>query len=470
MAFWRRKAAMAAPQPQWRNAMNLVRALGASIIIATIACLPASANAADKWATSWAASVQGPYPVGNPSAQPVQKFAFPSPEAGARDQTFRLIVLPDIWGKQTRLRFSNAFGTGPVTFDGVHVGLQLGSATLVAGTNRPVTFGGKPSVTVEPGKDVWSDAVALPFVKDAKALAGRKLAVSFHVAGETGPMTWHAKALQTSYVTAPSAGAKGDANDESAFPYSTASWFFLDAVDMMAPADTKVIVAFGDSITDGTASTMNGDDRWPNVLARRLAAAGHRATVINAGIGGNQVTGPAEYSPQKPFAGGPNAAMRIERDVLSLSGVTTLIWLEGINDFSRNGTASAEQVQQGMKDVVARVRAKLPNVKIIGATVTTALNSSNAASGSPEQDTKRKALNEFIRTSGVFDGVVDFDKVAGDPATGELKPEFVPESTTGGPGDKLHPNRAGYLAMGNAIDLDMVMGKTKKPQTSAQTK
>ena len=328
--------------------------------------------------------MQGPYPVGNPSAQPVQKFAFPAPEAGARDQTFRLIVLPDIWGKQARLRFSNALGTRPVTFDGAYVGLQLGSATLVAGTNRPVMFGGKPSVTVEPGKDVWSDAIALPFVKDAKALAGRKLAVSFHVAGEAGPMTWHAKALQTSYVTAPGAGAKGEANDESAFPYSTASWFFLDAVDMMAPADTKVIVAFGDSITDGTASTMNGDDRWPNVLARRLAAAGHRATVINAGIGGNQVTGPVEYSPQKPFPGGPNAGMRIERDVLSLSGVTTLIWLEGINDFSRNGTASAEQVQQGMKDVVARVRAKLPNVKIIGATVTTALNSSNAASGSPE--------------------------------------------------------------------------------------
>jgi lysophospholipase L1-like esterase len=414
--------------------------------------------------------VQGPYPVGNPSAQPVQKFAFPTPEAGARDQTFRLIVLPDIWGKQTRLRFSNALGTKPVTFDGAYVGLQLGSATLVAGTNRPVMFGGKPSVTVEPGKDVWSDAVALPFVKDAKALGGRKLAVSFHVAGETGPMTWHAKALQTSYVTAPGAGAKGEANDESAFPYSTASWFFLDAVDMMAPADTKVIVAFGDSITDGTASTMNGDDRWPNVLARRLAAAGHRAAVINTGIGGNQVTGPAEYSPQKPFAGGPSAGMRIERDVLSLSGVTTLIWLEGINDFSRNGTATAEQVQERMKEIVGRVRTKLPNVRIVAATVTTALNSTNAASGSPEQDAKRKALNEFIRTSGVFDGVIDFDKVAGDPATGEMKAEFVPESTTGGPGDKLHPNRAGYLAMGNAIDLDMVMGKAKKPQTSAQTK
>src|SRR6266850_5060155 len=302
---------------QVRGRLFAGHALRASIIFAIALLVPLSAHAADKWVTSWAASVQGPYPVGNPSAQPVQKFAFPAPEAGARDQTFRLIVLPDIWGKQTRLRLSNALGTKPVTFDGAYVGLQLGSATLVAGTNRPVTFGGKPSVTVEPGKDVWSDAVALPFAKD-KALAGRKLAVSFHVVGETGPMTWHAKVLQTSYVTAPAAGSKGQAEDEAAFPYSTASWYFLDAVDVMAPADTRVIVAFGDSITDGTASTMNGDDRWPNVLSRRLAAAGHRAAVINAGIGGNQVTGPEEYSPQKPFAGGPSAGMRLERDVLSL--------------------------------------------------------------------------------------------------------------------------------------------------------
>ena len=123
---------------------------------------------------------------------------------------------------------------------------------------------------------------------------------------------------------------------------------------MMAPADTKVIVAFGNSITDGTASTMNGDDRWPNVLSRRLAAAGHRAAVINAGIGGNQVVGPAEYSPQKPFPGGPSSMMRIERDVLSLSGVTAMIWLEGINDFSKNGNASAQAVQDRMKEVVAK--------------------------------------------------------------------------------------------------------------------
>jgi lysophospholipase L1-like esterase len=226
-----------------------------------------------------------------------------------------------------------------------------------------------------------------------------------------------------------------------------------------------VIVAFGDSITDGTASTMNGDDRWPNVLSRRLAAAGHRAAVVNAGIGGNQVVGPAEYSPQKPFPGGPSSMMRIERDLLSLSGVTAMIWLEGINDFSKNGNATAQAVQDRMKEVVAKVRAKIPGIKIYGATAVTALNATSAAHGFAEQNDKRKAMNEFIRTSGTFDGVIDFDKATFDAATGELKAEMVPESTTGGPGDKLHPNRAGYLAMGNSIDLDMLMGK-KKAQAS----
>src|SRR5258708_25721252 len=155
-------------KPQRRKAMILQRALRASLIIAAIVALPAAAQAADKWTPSWAALVQGPYPIGNPSAQPVLKFAFPTPEAGARDQTFRLIMMPEIWGKQARLRFSNAMGTKPVTFDGVHVGLQLASATLVPGSNRPVSFGGKPSVTVEPGKDVWSHAIALPVAKDTK--------------------------------------------------------------------------------------------------------------------------------------------------------------------------------------------------------------------------------------------------------------------------------------------------------------
>ena len=435
-------------------------------VLATIivAQLPQNAWAqrGEKWVVSWTGSAHGPYPVGNPSAQPDQRFAFPSAQAGANDQTFRLIVRPDIWGRQARLRLTNMFGTKVVTFDGVFVGLQMGGPGLVKGTNRAVTFGGKDTVSVAPGSSVWSDPVVLTFMRNSAAaeFAGRKLAVSFHVNGESGPMTWHAKALTTSYVTAPGAGSRGKSDDELAFPYSTSAWLFLDAVEMMVPAGSFAIVAFGDSITDGTASTMNGDDRWPDVLSRRLHAIhGNRVAVVNAGIGGNQITGPAEYSPQKPFPGGPSAKQRIDRDVLDLSGVSAMIWLEGINDFSKNGNAALETVQDGMKDVVGRIRARRPNIRIIGATVVSALGSSSAAHGFPEQDQKRKALNDFIRTSGLFDGVIDFDKATFDPQSGGLKPEFVPESTTGGPGDKLHPNRAGYLAMGMAIDLDLFKPK-----------
>lgn len=428
--------------------------IAAALLVASVQMASGKEN--ENWVVSWTGSVQGPYPVGNPSAQPDQKFAFPDPAAGARDQTFRLMVQPELWGRQTRIRLSNAFGTKPVTFDGVFVGLQWGSAALRRSSNRPVTFGGKASVTVPPGNSVWSDAVTLPFAKQPDDLAGRRLAVSFHIAGESGPITWHAKALTTSYVTAPGAGSKGALEDEAAFPYATASWFFLDAIEMTAPADAFAIMAFGDSITDGTASTMNGDDRWPNVLSRRLKARhGNKVAVVNGGIGGNQIAGPAEYGPSKPFPGGPASGQRLERDVLSLSGISSLIWLEGINDFSKNGNAESDKVIAAMKDGVARLRAKWPHIRVIGATVTTALGSSSAAHGFGEQDTKRKALNDFIRTSGTFDGVIDFDKATVDPQSGGLKAEFVPDSTTGGAGDKLHPNRTGYLAMGQAIDLDL---------------
>ena len=434
-------------------------ALLALVAAPLLAALPARAQDGQAWATSWAASVQGPYPIGNPSAQPDQRFAFPSAQTGASDQTLRLVVRPSLWGRQARLRFSNAFGTRPLSLDNVFVGLHFGGAAVVPGTNKPVRFGGQDGVAIRPGEWAWSDPVDLPFAADPDSplLAGRKLAVSFHVAGESGPMTWHAKALQTSYATAPGAGAKGHEEGEAPFPFSTASWFFLDALDVMAPAGTPVVVALGDSITDGTASTMNGDDRWPDVLARRLHAAhGNRVAVVNAGIGGNQVVGPREYGPERPFPGGPAAVQRLERDVLSLSGVSTVVWLEGTNDFSRNGTASAEAVQVGMRDAVGRIRARLPGVRMVGATVVSALGSTSPAHGFAEQDEKRRALNAFIRDSGLFDAVVDFDAATLDPGTGGLRPEMVPDSTTGGPGDRLHPNRAGYLAMGASVDLGAV--------------
>lgn len=164
---------------------------------------------APNWVAAWTASAHGPYPIGNPTAQPEMKFALPSAETGAADQTFRMILRPDVWGKQARIRLSNVFGTRPVTFDGAYVGLQSSGSALVPGTNRTITFGGKPSVTVAPGAMVLSDAVPLGWVKKAAdpMLANRKLAVSFHVVGRSGPITWHAKALTTSYLSGPRTGA-----------------------------------------------------------------------------------------------------------------------------------------------------------------------------------------------------------------------------------------------------------------------
>jgi lysophospholipase L1-like esterase len=412
---------------------------------------------AQHWFTSWAASAQGPYPSGSPVAQPDLKFALQ--EGGAKDQTFRLIVKPSLWANRMRLRLSNAFGTKPVTFDGVLVGMQWSGAVVTPGTNRPVTFGAKRTVTVQPGGQAWSDAFTLPYVSNAGApeLLGRKLAVSFHVAGESGPMTWHAKAMQTSYITPPGAGSLGELEDDSAFPNSTTSWYFLDALDVQAPPETGLVVCLGDSITDGTNSTLNGDDRWPDVLQRRLRANGLNLAVVDAGIGSNQVVGPAQYSPDKPFQGGPSALQRLDRDVLSLSGVTHVIWLEGINDFSTNGNATVDQVRDGMRTGVKRIRDKIRGVKVIGATLTSVVGTTSEAQKPPDVEEKRKALNEFIRNNGgLFDGVVDFDRATTDPNTGALRAEFVPNSTVGGPGDGLHPNRAGYIAMGNAIDLRLL--------------
>ena len=171
-------------------------------LMIAISAFSSAAQSPQKWVTSWAGSVQGPCPIGNPSVQPDLRFALPSPETGARDQSFRLIVRPDLWGRQVRLRFSNALGTRPVTFEGIFVGLQRTAAALVPGSNQPVSFAGEGATTVAPGSSVWSDPVPLPFVHDPAAaeLLGRKLAVSFHVVGESGPMTWHAKALTTSYI------------------------------------------------------------------------------------------------------------------------------------------------------------------------------------------------------------------------------------------------------------------------------
>ncbi len=445
------------------------RAFGLAIL-ACLLLVGAAPARAQKWVTSWAGSAHGPYPSGNPSAQPELRFALPVQDAGAHDQTFRMVIKPSLWSNKVRFRFSNAFGTRPVTFDGAFVGMQSSGAAIMPGSNRPVTFATKRTVTVPPGGQVWSDSVTLPFIANATApeLLGRKLSVSFHVAGDSGAITWHAKALQTSYITAPGAGALGELEDEAAFPNSTTSWFFLDALDIQAPADTRVVVCFGDSITDGTGSTLNGDDRWPDVLLRRLEASagagGGRVAVVNAGIGGNQVVGPAEYNPAKPVPGGPSALARLERDVLGLSGVTHVIWMEGINDLSTNGNATPSAVRDGFAAGVKRLREKIRGVKVIGGTLTSIVGTTSPAHLPPEVEQKRRELNATIRRNeGLFDAVVDFDKATAEALNGAMRPEYVPGSTIGGPGDGLHPNRAGYSAMGQAVDLRLVAPPPRPP-------
>ena len=423
------------------------------LLLAALPLLFATPAMAQHWATVWTGAAQGPFPTGITASQPSLAAAFPDPAKGSHEQSFRLIVKPDLFGRQMRFRFSNAFGANPVTFDTAFAGLQLSGAALVPGTNRPILFAGKPTVTIAPGAEAWSDPVLLPFVHDPGApdLAGRKLAVTFHIPHDSGPMTWHALAMTTSYITAPDAGAIGELEDDSAYPYSATSWFFLDTVDAMVAPDTRVVVALGDGITDGMASTLNGDDRWTDVLSRRLHAVdGVHVAVVNEGLAGNAISDDTD----QPGPGGPSAAARLARDVLSLSGVTHVIWLQGEVDLSTG--AKPDALRDAMAAAVTQIRARIKGVKVLGATLTSTRASAVAGFGTVDADDRRHALNTLIAKSGLFDSVIDFDAATVDQQTGELRPEFVPSSTNGGAGDKVSLNRPGYLAMGNAVELRLL--------------
>lgn len=439
-------------------------------LISTSASLAPAQESGRKWVASWATAPAAylvytppvpPAPPGPPTTyapatiQPDLAFPFPDANtAGATEQTFRTIVKPDLWGKMMRFRFSNVFGTQPVTFNSVTVALQEYSANLVEGTLTEVTFNGAKSITIPAGQEVWSDAVRLRWVRDADdpGVQGRNLAVSYSVEGDSGPMTYHSGANTTSYITGPGTGDHTTDLDVFAFEFTTTSFFFLDAVDVMAKSNTVVVCAFGDSITDGTHTTLNVNDRWSNTLSRRLHNAyGNRISVVNEAIGGNRVVNPVVPN----ATSGPAAVDRLDRDVLGLSGSTDVIWLEGINDLGAGHTTGA--IIAGYQDVVSRLHAK--GVKVYAGTLTSALGVTGGPSptvdNGPVNDANRMVLNAFIRNSGgLFDGVEDFDAATLDPATGNMKAEFLPNSQfTQLPWDYLHPNHAGYLAMGEIIDI-----------------
>jgi enterochelin esterase-like enzyme/lysophospholipase L1-like esterase len=424
-----------------------------------------------KWVASWASSMQGAYvysppaPLDSPfhlyAINPDLRFAFPDATTdGAVEQTFRLIVKPDLFGENYRLRFSNFFGTQAVTFKAISVAVQDYAGNIIPDTLRKVTFGHADTVTIQPGELVYSDGFKSPADPDDPLLKGRNFAVSFAVQGKSGPMTCHTGDFTTSYISPPNSGDHTEDIHDFAFPNSTTAVFFLDALDVLASADTTVVCAFGDSITDGTFSTINGNDRWSNDLSIRLHEAyGNKVSVVNEGIGGNTVVNPLQI--------GPAAVNRLDRDVLGLSGLTSVVWLEGINDFgAENNTASA--VIAGLQDGINRMHAA--GIKVVGATITSGLNCTVLPNwGTPATDAKRRATNDFIRNSGRYDSVADMDAATLDPGTGELKPEFVPDTSIGSPGDKLHPNRAGYQSMANTVDLKVLVQAPSPSSTTQAT-
>ena len=355
-------------------------------------------------------------------------------------QTLRQIVHASVGGEQTRVWFSNRFGKEPLHIEAAHVALSAEGSAVRPGSDHVLTFHHMTSVTVPPGATIVSDAVALhvpPF---------SDLAISMYLPSGTLGETAHSLGLQTSYATH---GNAVDAATLSATEWSIHSWYFLSGVDVYAPGDSAV-VAFGDSITDGWRSTSDKNHRWPDVLAARLAADGATSEagvlgVVNVGIGGNRVLLDGY---------GPNALSRFNRDVLARSDARYLIVLESINDIGRYTSDHqpygdlAQRLELGLSQLA--VQAHQHGIRVFGATLTPY---KGCGCYSPESEAVREKLNQWIRASQVFDGVIDFDRATRDP---QHPLRFLPQYDSN---DHLHPNDAGYKAMGDAVDLGLFLKK-----------
>lgn len=351
-----------------------------------------------------------------------------------RDRTLRLIVHSTVGGDRVRVRLSNLFGKGPVEIGGAHIALRDEGAQIVPASDRALSFQGVAAVTIPPGGAVVSDPVALAVP------AFRDLAVSLHLKTNEAP-TVHDIATQDVYV------ARGDRLGAAALrdPDTLKSWPVLTGIDVMAPAET--IVAIGDSITDGVGSGVGNKSRWTDVLAKRLLARSNAKplAVLNAGIGGNRIL----------RAGiGPSALDRFPADVLERPGVRYVILLEGINDIGMPGTGYPLSEMPAAQDLIAGMRRLIDmahgrGLKIFGATLLPFEGTIFKGYYSDAKEQVRQAVNDWIRTGGGFDGVIDFDRAVRDPARPS---RLLPAYATG---DNLHPNDAGYAAMGNAVDLSL---------------
>ncbi|WP_260412308.1 SGNH/GDSL hydrolase family protein [Alkalihalobacillus sp. TS-13] len=373
------------------------------------------------WKGAWAASPQPPYENG-------------ISQEGFENQTVRMIIHPHASGEKVRLRFSNVFGSESLTFGNVGIALSENEAGIVPGSNVQVTFSGERSITIPPGAEVISDPL------DFKVKDDQNLAVSVYIPEASGPTTWHNLSRQTSYIS--ESGDHTEAEEGVAFTDTDVSWFWLSGVDVLTKKnDGRVIVTLGDSITDGHSSTIDANLRWPDILDDRLDEKYHNKnySVLNAGISGNKIL---RDSPVY----GVNALARLNRDVLSQTGATDVILLEGINDIGHvPHTLDSEKIIDGMEQIAAQAHAK--GLRIYAGTLLPFRDTIFQGYFTEEGEVVRQEVNEWIRTSGVFDGVIDFDKVMQDPENPQkLRPEYDA-------GDHLHPNDPGYQAMADAIDL-----------------
>lgn len=369
-----------------------------------------------QWIGAWATAMHAP---------------FGGDSEGFNNWTIRQIVYPTTDGEFVRFRFSNEFGDRALTLDKVGVALSDGGAAIVSDSHREVTFDGNTSVSIPAGQEIWSDPVKFNLNDNTP------IAISTYVSNQTGPTTWHMRSMQTTYF-APT-GDFTENDDGSPYRLEQDSWFWLSGVEVVTDdPDARVIVALGDSITDGAGGSVNTNNRWPDHLNKLLNETYPDASIsiLNAGISGNRVLG--DTSTQ-----GESAINRLQRDVFAHAGVTDIILLEGINDIGNIDDLTAEQLIDGYKKIIQAAHER--DIRVIGATLTPFRGFADGYF-TEEKEQTRQAVNEWIRTTDLLAGVIDFDKIIEDPNNlSTMLPAYDS-------GDHLHPSDEGYVKMGQSVD------------------
>jgi lysophospholipase L1-like esterase len=408
------------------KARNYVLTVAFLLFAAPVFCL-----AQDHWVGTWAAAQQMVEPRNALSPQ------------DAEDMTLRQIVHLSIGGSKLRLRLSNRFGKTPLHLTAVHLALPVSpsSSRIQPTSDKALTFSGATEVTIPAGAEYVSDTVSfsVPPLSD--------VAITLHTDQPPAEQTGHPGSRATSYFV------HGDqvAAPELHGAQTTEHWYYIAGLDVAASPNASATVALGDSITDGHGATTNGNDRWTDVLARRLQTTQQAANiaVLNLGIGGNRLLEDGL---------GPNAMARLDHDVIAQTGVRTLIVLEGINDIgtlTRQTDAAPAQHQALVQSILSAykqiiLRAHMHNIRVIGATILP-FGGSSYYHPTAANEADRQAVNAWIRASGQFDAVVDFDQIMRDPVHPE---RLLPAYDSG---DHLHPSPAGYAAMANSIPLSLLL-------------